>query len=139
MSRKIIEVHETQLTTRISQLEGMIYNTIVKQTEQLARKRDEKDNILRKFMDSSIFKNFANGFLQNDIVSESSKQPPDVSKNFDGSFLNSPLQCFECGTPVISKSTAANISQKEIDISIDLNKKQDDFLTVNLCDWISEQ
>ena len=132
MSRKIIEAHETQLTTRISQLEGMIYNTIVKQAEQ-------QDNILRKFMDSSIFKNFANGFLQNDIVSESSKQPPDVSKNFDGSFLNSPPQCFECDTPVLSKSTAANISQKENDISIDLNKKQDDFLTVNLCDWISEQ
>ena len=45
-------------------------------------------------MDSNIFKNFANSFLQNDIVSESSRQPPDVLKNIDGSFLNSPPQCF---------------------------------------------
>ena len=31
-------------------------------------------------MGSNIFKNVANSFLQNDIVSESSKQPSDVSK-----------------------------------------------------------
>ena len=31
--------------------------------------------------------------LQNDIVSESSIQPPDVSKIIDVSFVNSPPQC----------------------------------------------
>ena len=56
--------------------------------EQLSRNLDEK-NILCKLMDSNIFKNFANSFLQN-IFSGSSRQPPDVSKNIDGSFLNSP-------------------------------------------------
>ena len=79
-------------------------------------------------MDSNIFKNFANSFLQNDIVSESSRQPPDVLKNIDGSFLNSPPQCFECDTPMLSKSTSANISQKESNVSIDLNKKINDHL-----------
>ena len=79
-------------------------------------------------MDSNIFKNFANSFLQNDIVSESSRQPPDVLKNIDGSFLNSPPQCFECDTPMLSKSTSANISQKENNVSIDLNKKINDHL-----------
>ena len=122
MSRKRLEILETQLTTRTSQLEGMMYNTIVKQTEQL----DEKNDILFKFMDSNIFKNFANSFLQNDVVSESSRQPPDVSKNIDGSFLNSTPQCFECDTPILSESTSANISQKQNDVSIDLNKKIND-------------
>ena len=72
LSRKRLKILETQLTTRISQLEGMMYNTIIKQTEQLSRELDEKNDILCEFMDSNIFKNFANSFLQNDIVSESS-------------------------------------------------------------------
>ena len=74
-------------------------------------------------MDSNIFKNFANSFLQNDVVSESLWQSPDISKNIDGSFLNCPTQCFECDTPILSKVTSANISQKENDVSIDLKKK----------------
>ena len=74
-------------------------------------------------MDSNIFKNFANSFLQNDIVSESLWQSPDISKNIDGSFLNCPNQCFECDTPILSKVTSANISQKENDVNIDLKKK----------------
>ena len=40
----------------------------------------------------TFLKNFANNFLQKDIVSESSRQLRDVSKNIDGSFLNSPPQ-----------------------------------------------
>ena len=75
-------------------------------------------------MDSNI----ANSFLQSDIVSESSRQPPDVSKNIDGSFQNSPPQCFKCDTPILSKSMSANISQKENDVSINLNKKINDHL-----------
>ena len=62
--------------------------------EQLSRELDEKNDILCKFMDSNISKNFANSLLQNDIVSETSRQPPGVSKNINGSFLNSPPQCF---------------------------------------------
>ena len=79
-------------------------------------------------MNSKIFKNFINSFLQNDIVSKSSRQPPNVSKNIDGNFLDSPQQCFECDTPILSKSTFPNISQKENDVSIDLNEKMDDQL-----------
>ena len=101
----------------------MMYNTIIKQTEQFSRELDEKNDILCKFMDSNIFKNFANIFLQNNIISELSRQPPDVSKSIDGSFLYSPPQCFECHTPILSKSTSANISQMENDVSIYLNKK----------------
>ena len=123
LSRKKLQILETQLTTRISHLEGMMYNTIIKQTEQLSSELDEKNDILYKFMDSNIFKKFANSFLQKDIVSESSRQPPDVSKNIDRSFLNSPPQCFEYDTSILSKSTSAKISQKENVISIDLNKK----------------
>ena len=70
-----------------------------------------------------------NSFLQNDIVSESSIQPPDVLKNIEGSFLNSPPQYFTCYTPILSKNTSANISQKENDVSIDLNKKINNQLT----------
>ena len=66
---------------------------------------------------------FANSFLQNDIISESSRLPLEVPKNINGSFLNSPLQCFECDIPILSKSTSANISQKENDVRIDLNMK----------------
>ena len=98
-----------------------MYNTVIKQMEQLARELNKKNNILCNFTDSNIFKNFTNSLLQNDIVSESSRQPPNVYKNIDGSFLNSP--CFECDTPILSKSTSANISQKEKDVSIDLNLK----------------
>ena len=72
-------------------------------------------------MDSIVFKIFVNSFLQNDIVSESLRQAPDI--NIDGSFLNCPTQCFECDTPMLSEVTSANISQKENDLSIDLNKK----------------
>ena len=126
MSRKKLEILETQLTTRISQLQGMMYNTIIKQTEQLSKELDEKNDVLYKFMDSKIFKNFAYSFLQNDIVIESSRQPPDISKNIDASFLNSPQQCFECDTPILSKSTSTYISQKENDVKIDLNKKIND-------------
>ena len=91
--------------------------------EQLSRELDEKNSILSKFMDSNISKNFANSLLENDIVSETSRQPPDVSKNINGSFLNSPSQCIECDTPISRKSTSANISQNENDVSIGLNKK----------------
>ena len=49
-------------------------------------------------MDSNIFKTFANSFLENAIFSESPGQPPNVSKNIDGSFLNSPPQCFDYDT-----------------------------------------
>ena len=70
-SGKRLEILETQLTTRISQLEDMMYNIVIKQTEQHSRELDEKNDILCKFMDRNIFKNFANSFLQNDIVSES--------------------------------------------------------------------
>ena len=79
-------------------------------------------------MDTDIFKNFANSFLQNDIVSESSRQPPDVSKNIDYSFLNSPPQCFEWDTLILSESTSTNIFQQENHVSIDLNKKLNDQL-----------
>ena len=54
-------------------------------------------------MDSIVFKIFVNSFLQNDIVSESLRQPPDM--NIDGSFLNCPTQCFECDTPMLSEVT----------------------------------
>ena len=81
MLRKIFEILETKLTTRISQLKGMMYNTtIVKEAEQRSRELDEKNDILYKYMDRYIFKNFANSFLQNDIVSELSRQPPDALK-----------------------------------------------------------
>ena len=79
-----------------------------------------------EFKSSNIFKNFENNFLQNNIVNESSRQPPDVSKSVDSSSLNSPPQCFKCDTPILSKNTSANISQKENDVSIDLNKKIND-------------
>ena len=41
--RKRSEILETQLTTRISQLERMMYNTVIKQTEQRSRELDEKN------------------------------------------------------------------------------------------------
>ena len=47
-----------------------MYKTVVEQTEQLSRELDEKNYILCKFMDSNIFKNFANSFLKNYILSE---------------------------------------------------------------------
>ena len=93
---------------------------------KFSRELDEKNDILCKFKSSNIFKNFANNFLQNNIVNESSRQPPDVSKSVDSSSLNSPPQCFKCDTPILSKNTSANISQKENDVSIDLNKKIND-------------
>ena len=71
-------------------------------------------------MESNIFKDFANSFFQNDIVRESSRQPPDVQKIL---MVVSPPQCFECDTPSLKENTSANISQKENDFSIDLNKK----------------
>ena len=40
LSRKRLGTLETQLTTRISQLEGMMYNTLIKQTEQLSTEPD---------------------------------------------------------------------------------------------------
>ena len=40
--RKRSEILETQLTTRVSQLERMMYNTVIKQTEQRSRELDEK-------------------------------------------------------------------------------------------------
>ena len=73
-----------------------MHNTVIKKTKHVSRKLDEKNDILCKFIDSNIFKNFANSFLQNDIISESSRQPTNVLKNFDGSFLNFLPQCFEC-------------------------------------------
>ena len=100
-----------------------MYNTMIKETEQVSRELDEKNDILRTFMDSNILKMFANNFLQNDIVSESSRQLQDVSNNIDIRFLNSPPQCFECGTPMLSKSTSANVSQRENNVSIDVNQK----------------
>ena len=65
---------------------------------------------------------------ENTVLSESSRQPPDVSKNIDDSFLNSQPQCFECDIPILNKNVSANISQKEKDVSIDLNKKINDQL-----------
>ena len=41
--RKRSEILEIQLTTRISQLERMMYNTVIKQTEQRSRELDEKN------------------------------------------------------------------------------------------------
>ena len=111
------------VSTGISQLDDMTYNTVIKQMEQLSRELDEKNDNLCKFMDSNIFKNFPNSFLQNDIFTESPRQPPNVSKNTDSSFLNSAQQFFQCDTPILSKNISANISQKENDVSIDLNKK----------------
>ena len=52
LSMKRLEIFETQLTTHISLLEGMMYNAIVKQTEQLSRELGEKKVILCKFTDS---------------------------------------------------------------------------------------
>ena len=74
LSRKRLWILETQPTTRISQLEGMMYNTIVKQTEQLSRELDEKNYILSGFMDNNIFQYFADSFLQNGIVSRQGNQ-----------------------------------------------------------------
>ena len=65
---------------------------------------------------------------ENTVLSESSRQPPDVSKNIDDSFLNSQPQCFECDIPILNKNVSANISQKEKDVSIDLKKKINDQL-----------
>ena len=45
-------------------------NTIFKQMEQEKWALDKKNDILCKFMDSDIFKNFSNSFLQNDIIRE---------------------------------------------------------------------
>ena len=51
-----------------------MYNTIVKQTEQLSRELDEKNYILCGFMDNNIFQYFADSFLQNGIVSRHGNQ-----------------------------------------------------------------
>ena len=56
LSRKRLEILETQLTTRISQLERMMCNTIIKQTNQISRELADKNNILCKFVDSNISK-----------------------------------------------------------------------------------
>ena len=56
LSRKRSEILETQLTTRISQLERMMCNTIIKQTNQISRELADKNNILYKFVDSNISK-----------------------------------------------------------------------------------
>ena len=56
LSRKRLEILETQLTTRISQLERMMCNTIIKQTNQISRELADKNNILYKFVDSNISK-----------------------------------------------------------------------------------
>ena len=86
--KKRLEILETQLTTSISQLEGMIYSTVINFQRNLAIKMIFCVNlwvvIFSKMLQIAI--------LQNDIVSESSIQPPDVSKNIDGSFVNSPPQ-----------------------------------------------
>ena len=126
-SKKRLKILETQLTTRIIQLESMMDSTVVKQTEQLSMELDKKNYILCKFMDNNIFKHFGNSSLQNDTVSESSRHPLDVSKIIDGRFLNSRPQCFECVTPIVIKTTSANISRKE-NTNIDLNKKLNDQL-----------
>lgn len=70
MLKKTLEIIDTQLTTRISQLKSTMDNTIFKQTEQEKWALDKKNDILYKFMDSDIFKNFSNSFLQNDIIRE---------------------------------------------------------------------
>ena len=59
---------------------GYDVNTIIKQTKLLSRELDKKNDTLCKFMISNVLKHFENTFFQNDIVSESSRQPPDVSK-----------------------------------------------------------
>ena len=61
--KKRLEILETQLTTSISQLEGMIYNTVIKQTEQLSKELDDENDILCKFMGSNILKNVANSYF----------------------------------------------------------------------------
>ena len=43
--KKGLEILETQFTTRIIQLESMMDNTIIRQTEQLSRRLDEKKKI----------------------------------------------------------------------------------------------
>lgn len=70
MLKNTLEIIDTQLTTRISQLKSTMDNTIFKQTEQEKWALDKKNDILCKFMDSDIFKNFSNSFLQNDIIRE---------------------------------------------------------------------
>ena len=56
LSRKRLEILETQLTTCLSQLERMMCNTIIKQKNQISRELDEKNDILYKFMDSNFSK-----------------------------------------------------------------------------------
>ena len=91
--KKRLEILETQLTTSISQLEGMIYNSVIKQTEQLSKELDDKIIFCVNLWVVIFSKMLQIAILQNDIVSESSIQPPDVSKIIDGSFVNSPPQC----------------------------------------------
>ena len=59
---------------------GYDVNTIIKQKKQLSRELDKKNDTLCKFMVSNVLKHFENTFLQNDIVSELSRQSPYVSK-----------------------------------------------------------
>ena len=56
LSRKRLEILETQLATRISQLERMMCNTIIKQTNEISRELADKNNILYKFVASNISK-----------------------------------------------------------------------------------
>ena len=120
LSRKRLEIFETQLTTRISQLEGVMYDTVIKETEQLSRKLDEKmifcvnlwRVIFSKILRTASFK----------MILFVSRQ--DNHQMFQKILMVvSPPQCFECDTPSLKENTSANISQKENDFSIDLNKK----------------
>ena len=80
---------------------GYDVNTIIKQKKQLSRELDKKNDTLCKFMGSNVLKHLENTFLQNDIVSELSRQSPHVSKTLIVVFWIL-MQFFECNTPILN-------------------------------------
>ena len=76
-----------------------------------------------KTLNVTIFKNFSNAVLQNDIVGVLPRQPYSNLDNLHISLRNSPSQCQDYNTEILNRNTSANKIEKENSTRIALNKR----------------
>ena len=104
-----IELHFYE---RIAQLESLVENTKIFQTDLLLKELDAKNNILNKLLNENILKKFSNIPSQNDIMGGLPRQQ---CNNLENLHESSPPQCQDFDTPTFNRNASVNRLENERD------------------------
>ena len=116
---------ELHFYERIAQLESLVENNKILQTDQILQELDAKNNIFTKLLDENILRKFSNTPSQNNLRGLTRERSGNLENLHESSL---PL-CQDSNTPMLNRNASVNKLEKENAMKIAQNKKMNDQLT----------